>query len=143
MAVRLSALRAGRTLPPERFLILISVRNCVDPRDIMRLERLGQLKNLMTSSGIEPATFRPVAYTSILIYVIESFCRICLTRCHRTLCLHLYEKISYENVLTLKAQSLLVVPPGLTLTFTLFCPHSVNICFVRFSEQTAVSCWSV
>jgi hypothetical protein len=28
----------------------------------MRLEELGQLKNPVTSSGIEPATFRLVAY---------------------------------------------------------------------------------
>jgi hypothetical protein len=44
MAMRLSALRAGRLLPPQ-----------VDswyPRDIVRLEGLGQLKNPMTSSSI-------------------------------------------------------------------------------------------
>jgi hypothetical protein len=61
MAVRLSALRAGRSLPPRGFLVLISVRGWVDPRGIVRLEGLGQLKNLMTSSEIEPATFRLVA----------------------------------------------------------------------------------
>jgi hypothetical protein len=55
MAVRLSALRAGRRLPPGRFLALISVRGCVDPRTIMRLEGLGQLKNPVTSSGVKPA----------------------------------------------------------------------------------------
>jgi hypothetical protein len=55
MAVRLSALRACRLLAPERFLILISVRDWVDPRNILLLEGLGQLKNPMTSSGIEPA----------------------------------------------------------------------------------------
>jgi hypothetical protein len=43
--------------PPGRFLVLISVRAWVDPRDIVRLEGLGQFKNAMTSSGIEPATF--------------------------------------------------------------------------------------
>jgi hypothetical protein len=61
MAVRLSALRAGRYLP-GRFLVLISVRDWVDPGAIVRLEGLGQLKNPMTSSGIEPAASRLVAY---------------------------------------------------------------------------------
>jgi hypothetical protein len=48
MAVRLSAPRAGRPLPPGRFLVLISVRDWVDHRGILRLE----LKNPVTSSGI-------------------------------------------------------------------------------------------
>jgi hypothetical protein len=60
MAVR-SALRVGRPLSPGRDLILISVRGCVDPRVIVRLEGLGQLKITVTS-GIEPTTFRLVAY---------------------------------------------------------------------------------
>jgi hypothetical protein len=49
MAVKLSALRAR---PPQKFLVLISVRVWVDPRAIVRLEGLGQLKNPMTSSRI-------------------------------------------------------------------------------------------
>jgi hypothetical protein len=56
MVVRLSALRSGRSFySPVRFLILISVRGCVDPRAIVRLEGLSQLKNLVTSTGILPA----------------------------------------------------------------------------------------
>jgi hypothetical protein len=47
--------------PPGRFLLLISVRGWVDPRAIVRPEGVGQLKNPMTSSGFEPATFRFVA----------------------------------------------------------------------------------
>jgi hypothetical protein len=58
MAVRLSALRASRSLAPERFLILIYVRGWVDLRAILRLEGLGQLKNPTTSSGIKPTTFQ-------------------------------------------------------------------------------------
>jgi hypothetical protein len=40
--------------PQGRFLVLISIRGCVDPRAIVRLEGLGKLKNPMTSSGIKP-----------------------------------------------------------------------------------------
>jgi hypothetical protein len=40
--------------------VLVSVRGRVDPRATVRLERFGQLKYLMASSGIEPATFQNV-----------------------------------------------------------------------------------
>jgi hypothetical protein len=46
MAVRLSVLRAGRRLPPGRFLVLISLAGWVDPRAIVRLEGLGKLKKI-------------------------------------------------------------------------------------------------
>jgi hypothetical protein len=44
MAVRLSALRTGRRLPPGRFLILLSVTGWLAPNAIVRLEGLRQLK---------------------------------------------------------------------------------------------------
>jgi hypothetical protein len=61
MAVRLSSLRSGLPLPTRKFLVLISVRGWVDPRAIVRLDGLGQLKIPMTW-GNEPAPFRLVAY---------------------------------------------------------------------------------
>jgi hypothetical protein len=47
MLVRFSALRAGRPLPPERFLVLSSVKGCVDQRAIVRLEELGEKIHLI------------------------------------------------------------------------------------------------
>jgi hypothetical protein len=45
---------------PGRFLVLISVRDWVDPRVLVRLEGLSKLKKF-TPSGLDPATFRFVA----------------------------------------------------------------------------------
>jgi hypothetical protein len=51
MTVRLSALRAGRALLPQWFLVLISIRSWIEPRDISQLEGLGQLKKCNNHIG--------------------------------------------------------------------------------------------
>jgi hypothetical protein len=60
MAVRLSALRTGRPLPPGRFLVFISVSGSDNPRATVRLEGLRKSKK-SPSPGLAPATFRFVA----------------------------------------------------------------------------------
>jgi hypothetical protein len=40
----MSTLRADSTLPPKRFLVLISVRSWVNPRNIVRLEGIGKME---------------------------------------------------------------------------------------------------
>jgi hypothetical protein len=64
MAVGLSALCTGRPSPPplQRLQVLISVRGLIDPRAIVWLERLGQLKNSITSLGIKSTPIWLSAY---------------------------------------------------------------------------------
>jgi hypothetical protein len=50
--------------PPRRFLVIISVTGCVDPRTIVRLEGFDQFKYPMISTRIELEIFRACSTAS-------------------------------------------------------------------------------
>jgi hypothetical protein len=101
MAVRLWALRGGRPLPPPppaRLLQLISGRGWVDPRAIVPLEGLGQLKKC-TSSEPEPAIF-PIVQLPYRgpHYLILGPPKIRVPLCIlRTLTVHFYLRLSISS----------------------------------------------
>ena len=91
---RLSTKRTGRLYPQEMLLVLISVRGWFDQRDFM------SMKDPLTPTGIEPATFRIVAQhlnhcaTAVPLeqycgyYIWYIYCYFpCLTFCTYTLAL--------------------------------------------------------
>jgi hypothetical protein len=63
---------------PEDFRVLISVRGWADARATVRLEGLGQLKNMMTSSRIEPVTSvcSAMPQRTVPLRAFVQFCRI-------------------------------------------------------------------
>ena len=95
--VRLSALHIVRLYPQDIYLVFISVRRWVDPRDTVRLEGLFQWKLPVTPSGIETATFQLVTHclnqlghrlrprTRLVAYIWNLLASSCLSvRPHRT-----------------------------------------------------------
>jgi hypothetical protein len=73
MAIRLSALRAGRPLSLGRILVLISVKRLSVPQDHRAAGKIRYLKNPVTQRGIEPATFRLVQFNIMLVINQSSY----------------------------------------------------------------------
>jgi hypothetical protein len=68
----LSALLAGRFLPPRKILVLISIRGSFDTRAIVRLEGLGKLKS-PPHLGLEPASSGSVLIGDVIYLHIIRF----------------------------------------------------------------------
>jgi hypothetical protein len=71
------------TPPSQRFLVLIiCVRHCVEPRAIVQLEGLCQLKNPVTSLGFKPMTFYDfnINVLSLLLATTGRFLVCCVHR---------------------------------------------------------------
>jgi hypothetical protein len=88
MAVRLSDIHAGRSLPPGRFLVFNSVRGWVNPRAKVRPKCLGKLKKIqwpyrelnprpsglqhMSSTNYATTYHESVKFTSLIILLCVS-----------------------------------------------------------------------
>jgi hypothetical protein len=165
MAVRLSALRADRPLPPWRFPVIISVRGWDDPKVVMRLEGLGQLKNPVTvmaaglrytaSARTAQKTLFPTTFLLLHAYLLRLSCdcswaiahqRVCLQSCSLTTAVSagfiILAFIRHTTILTSwdllsRAHLAIFINPQLVKKFLLFveCKHLLLL------SQTTFSCY--
>jgi hypothetical protein len=115
MVTRLSALCAGRFLPPGRFLVLISDRGWVDPRAIVRLEGLDKLKKSTSSgnrTGDLPACSTVPQPTTLPRALHILIWTILYITCKTKVYLEAIETLVYKKILKM-----------LTLVWELLCKH--------------------
>jgi hypothetical protein len=134
---------------PRKFLVLISVRGWVDPRAIVWLEGLGQLKNPMTSSKIEPATFQLVAqWINKLCYHVPCLPFLqYLNSKLKDFIIFLNVSLCLTKVISFMAAKWTFLNVGTSLSYMIWgmseqCFQQQHnwICPVKFSNRTILSC---
>jgi len=135
MVLRLSALRPGRFLPQEIFLVLVSVRGWINPKTTVRSGGLWQWKISMILSGIERATIRFVAQhlnhcaTAVRLYVptvLQNGLQIsCAKKCFIIWCLHGTE-VAQTNYLVFITCGMWKGKRVFFRKLTAFCPKNNN-----------------
>jgi hypothetical protein len=91
---------------------------------------------------MEPGASSPHSQEPPLVPILSHLNPVHATRSHsksrRQCYAHFQVAYRLRCLNPFKAQWLLYVPPGLTFINFTFCPHSVFMCFVWISEQTAI-----